>query len=530
MFKYLKILISFVLIVSIDFSVYAQVKVIDQKGSLKQVDTSKWFLSGIHVFSKNSGNVGIGTSNPQTKLHINGTIRFQGLGTNTSDNSILTTDGSGNVTTRTFTNLLSGNAITSLNGLTGSLQTLIIGSTGVDFNISSTGTTHTFNLPTASATRRGLVSSVDWTTFNNKENAIAAGTSAQYWRGDKIWQTLNTAAVVESGNLYFTDVRARNAISLTTTGNSGAATYSTGTGILNIPAYTLAGLGGISLTSLSATTPISYNNTTGLFSITQANASTNGFLASSDWTTFNNKISAINGTAPITSNTSGATTTIGITRNNIVTGTSSNLATNPLVLAGGAANAVIGGSNVTFTVNNTAPLWNANQLFGRNVANVTPTDGQVLTFSSSASQWEPKIKTSKVIDVYSTGASQSINNNANTLTINTIRVNLGSGFTFASDQITVLESGTYRISYNAGVNIATNNEVSSRFWLENNNVEIPNSNFIIHAYGGSTSCSGRNIIIQLDANDIIRIRMQRVNTTNMNTNSSCTGLNIEKLD
>ncbi|MEY3422449.1 MAG: hypothetical protein RIR48_2766, partial [Bacteroidota bacterium] len=50
MFKYLKILISFVLIVSIDFSVYAQVKVIDQKGSLKQVDTSKWFLSGIHVF------------------------------------------------------------------------------------------------------------------------------------------------------------------------------------------------------------------------------------------------------------------------------------------------------------------------------------------------------------------------------------------------------------------------------------------------------------------------------------------------
>lgn len=46
-------------------------------------------------------------------------------------------------------------------------------------------------------------------------------------------------------NLYFTNARARAAISLTTTGTSGAATYNSSTGVLNVPAYTLAGLGGI---------------------------------------------------------------------------------------------------------------------------------------------------------------------------------------------------------------------------------------------------------------------------------------------
>jgi hypothetical protein len=49
----------------------------------------------------------------------------------------------------------------------------------------------------------------------------------------------------------------------------------------------------IALTALSASAPLSYNNTTGAFSITQANTSTNGFLSSTDWNTFNSKQSAL---------------------------------------------------------------------------------------------------------------------------------------------------------------------------------------------------------------------------------------------
>lgn len=69
------------------------------------------------------------------------------------------------------------------------------------------------------------------------EPVISAGTTSQYWRGDKSWQNLTTGVVTEGANLYYTDGRARGAISLTTNGTSGAATYSSSTGVLNIPQY-----------------------------------------------------------------------------------------------------------------------------------------------------------------------------------------------------------------------------------------------------------------------------------------------------
>jgi len=65
--------------------------------------------------------------------------------------------------------------ITALNGLTEQVQTFATGTTGTDFGISSSVSTHTFNLPTASATNRGALSSADWTRFDESANEINVG-------------------------------------------------------------------------------------------------------------------------------------------------------------------------------------------------------------------------------------------------------------------------------------------------------------------------------------------------------------------
>ena len=126
------------------------------------------------------------------------------------------------------------------------------------------------------------------------------GQILQYNGTTSLWNNVagTTTNITEGTNLYYTDARARAAVSLTTTGNNGASTYNSTTGVLNVPTYTLAGLGGINLTSLSATSPLAYNNTTGVFSIQQASGSQAGYLSSADWTTFNSKQSAL--TNPVT--------------------------------------------------------------------------------------------------------------------------------------------------------------------------------------------------------------------------------------
>jgi hypothetical protein len=62
--------------------------------------------------------------------------------------------------------------LTALNGLTDQVQNLTVGTGGTDFNISSATSTHTFNLPTASSTNRGALSSTDWIAFDGKQAAL----------------------------------------------------------------------------------------------------------------------------------------------------------------------------------------------------------------------------------------------------------------------------------------------------------------------------------------------------------------------
>ncbi len=128
---------------------------------------------------------------------------------------------------------LTNNSVT-LNSLPltlGGAQTFATGTTGVDFNISSAGSVHTFNIPNASVFARGLISSTDYTNFNAAYNNRIA--------------------------------------SLTTTGTSGAATLSGN--VLNIPNYTYT-LPAATATTLGGIIPgANITNTSGTISITGNN-------------------------------------------------------------------------------------------------------------------------------------------------------------------------------------------------------------------------------------------------------------------
>lgn len=187
----------------------------------------------------------------------------------------------------------SGGGITSLNGLTDGVQTLGAGTSGTDFNISSVGSAHTFNLPTVSGTARGLVTSTLFNTWNAKQGPITltnigssgpstfdgttlnipnyvGGVTTVFGRSGVVVATsgdYNTDQVTEgSVNKYFTDARARAALSLTTTG-SGAATYNNATGELNIPVTSGAD-------GNNYTTAVGFNTATGDLTLDRSGLST----------------------------------------------------------------------------------------------------------------------------------------------------------------------------------------------------------------------------------------------------------------
>lgn len=87
------------------------------------------------------------------------------------------------------------------------------------------------NYVTNSALTTTLSSYATTTALNSglsgKENTIASGTTSQYWRGDKTWQTLSTSVVAEGTNLYYTDARARASNSAGT-----GISYNSATGVI----------------------------------------------------------------------------------------------------------------------------------------------------------------------------------------------------------------------------------------------------------------------------------------------------------
>ena len=204
-----------------------------------------WTKTG-NDLSYSTGNVGVGTSTPTNRVDVVGDVALSGklrlksdtanyvelrapIGLGSIQTYIFpsTTGTSGYALTTNGTGTLSWSAVattsTSVGGdLSGTIANAnivsgAVGSTEIAdlsiVNVDIANSTITYgklnlidgDIPQAKV--NGLI-----TALGGKEPTITAGTTAQYWRGDKSWQTLNTNAVPEGTNLYFLDSRVRGAL------------------------------------------------------------------------------------------------------------------------------------------------------------------------------------------------------------------------------------------------------------------------------------------------------------------------------
>ena len=163
--------------------------------------------------------------------------------------------------------------LNALNGLTDQVQYFATGSSGTNFNISSATDTHTFNLPSASATNRGALTSADWTTFNNKVTSVS-GTAPVVSSGGTT-PTISMAAATSSVNGYLTSTdwttfNSKGSGTVTSVGGTGTVNGITLTGtVTSSGSLTLGGtLSGVNLaTQVTGTLPVA-NGGTGLTSLT----------------------------------------------------------------------------------------------------------------------------------------------------------------------------------------------------------------------------------------------------------------------
>jgi hypothetical protein len=109
---------------------------------------------------------------PETVLTVNDRLAIR-VYVNTSGRTITLHTQNGHLceVITTFTN-----GLTALNGLQAQVQNFAVGTSGTDFAIDSSASTHTFNLPSASLTARGVVTTGDQSfngvkTFNNQIKA-----------------------------------------------------------------------------------------------------------------------------------------------------------------------------------------------------------------------------------------------------------------------------------------------------------------------------------------------------------------------
>jgi hypothetical protein len=175
--------------------------------------------------------------------------------------------------------------------------------------VSSGGTMPDISMPAANTTTNGYLTSTDWNTFNGKAPATS-GTSILYGNGTGGFSnvTIGTGVSFVAGTLSATGSGGTVTSVSVVSANGFAGTVATST---TTPAITLTtsitGLlygNGTALAAATISAPLGY--TAGTLSITQSNTTTDGYLSSTDWNTFNGKGSGtVTSVAALTLGTSG---------------------------------------------------------------------------------------------------------------------------------------------------------------------------------------------------------------------------------
>lgn len=214
---------------------------------------------------------------------------------------------------------ITSGAITTLNTLTAAVQTFATGTTGTDFAISSATATHTFNLPDASASARGLITTGNQTlagikTFSSFPVTPSSAPTTDYQMankkyvddaiiGEDFWDRTGTIISPNTAGDSVRDVADYNGLVITA--NTGAITTGSWAGTV-IPAnYGGTGISNNALSTLTISgnfaTTLTVTNVTG---VTLPTTGTLATLAGAE--TFTQKVS-YNGLV-ITANTGAITT------------------------------------------------------------------------------------------------------------------------------------------------------------------------------------------------------------------------------
>lgn len=237
-----------------------------------------------------------------------------------------------------------GVGITFLNGLTGSTQAFAIGTSGTNFAITSSGSTHTFNIPNASGVARGLLTSADWTLFNNKQPALGftpenpanknalngyAGLSSGKLTASQATELLGITDLTDYTSASGTGTTAIKATFTSLTTND--CLLWNGTDWVNSNTCASGATGITSLNALSAASQtfaigtsgsdfnISSSSSTHTFNFPSASALNRGLLLAADWTTFNNKQAALGFTPENSSNKNATNGYAGLSSGKITT-------------------------------------------------------------------------------------------------------------------------------------------------------------------------------------------------------------------